>query len=41
MNTKMSLKFVKYVDNIVRFNSFNRVEYVRTLETVTTPDRQA
>ena len=36
----MNLTVVKSVNNIRRFNSFNWIKYVRTLEIITTPNEQ-
>ena len=36
----MILRVVKFVNNIRRFNSSNRIKHVRTLETITTLDEQ-
>ena len=36
----MTLRDVKSINNIRRFNLFNRIKHVRTLETITAPEEQ-
>ena len=36
----MTVRIVKTVNNIRRFNSFNRIKYIRTLEIIITLEQQ-